>query len=81
MPGGGKDRKDRKDSLLLSPELSKKVDNLVKERNNARLSKNFSLSDKIREDLLSAGIILKDSGQKTTWELSQNLEIKKLKEL
>ena len=73
--------KDRKDSLPISPELSKKVDNLVKERNNARLSKNFSLADKIREDLLSAGIILKDSGEETTWELSQNLEIKKLKEL
>ena len=73
--------KDKKNSLPISPELSKKVDNLVKERNNARLSKNFLLSDKIREDLLSAGIILKDSGQKTTWELSQNLEIKKLKEL
>ena len=73
--------KDRKDSLLISPELSRKVANLVKERNNARVSKNFSLADKIREDLLSAGIILKDSGQETTWELSQNLEIKKLKEL
>mgnify|MGYP003297080960 CR=1 FL=1 len=42
-------RKDRKDSLPMSPELSKKVDNLVKERNNARFSKNFSLADKIRE--------------------------------
>ena len=73
--------KDIKDNLPLSPELSKKVNNLVKERNIARLSKNFSLADKIREDLLIAGIILKDSGQETTWGLSQNIEIKKLKEL
>ena len=45
------------------------------------MSKNFSLADKIREDLLSAGIIIKDSGQETTWESSQKLKIKKLKEL
>ena len=73
--------KGRKDNLPISPELSKKVDNLIKDRNNARLSKNFLLADKIREDLLGAGIIIKDSGQETTWELSANLEIKKLKEL
>ena len=30
---------------------------------------------------MNAGIIIKDTGQETTWELSQNLEIKKLKEL
>ena len=73
--------KGRKDNLPISLELSKKVDNLIKDRNNARLSKNFLLADKIREDLLGAGIIIKDSGQETTWELSTNLEIKKLKEL
>ena len=65
----------------ITPELSEKVDKLVEKRNNARMSKNFSLADKIRDDLLNAGIIIKDTGQETTWELSQNLEIKKLKEL
>ena len=35
-------------------ELSEKVDKLIEKRNNARMSKNFSLADKIREDLLSA---------------------------
>jgi len=73
--------KDRKDNPQISMELSTKVNKLVEERNIARLSKNFSLADKIREDLLSAGIIIKDSGQETTWELGQNLQIKKLKEL
>ena len=65
----------------ITPELSEKVDKLVEKRNNARMSKNFFLADKIRDDLLNAGIIIKDTGQETTWELSQNLEIKKLKEL
>ena len=73
--------KDGKNSMRISSELSIKVDKLVEERNIARLSKNFSLADKIREDLLSAGIIIRDSGQETTWELSQDLEIKKLNEL
>ena len=63
----------------ITPELSEKVDKLVEKRNNARMAKNFSLADKIREDLLSAGITIKDSGQETTWETSQNLEIEKLK--
>ena len=65
----------------ITPELSEKVDKLVEKRNNARMSKNFSLADKIRDDLLNAGIIIKDTGQETTWELSQKLEIKKIKEL
>ena len=73
--------KDTKESALLPAELSEKVDKLIEKRNNARMSKNFSLADKIREDLLSAGIIIKDSGQETTWESSQKLKIKKLKEL
>ncbi len=73
--------KDTKESALISAELSEKVDKLVEKRNNARMSKNFSLADKIRADLLSAGIIIKDGGQETTWELSQQLKINKLKEL
>jgi len=73
--------KDIKESTLIPTDLSEKVDKLVEKRNNARMSKNFSLADKIREDLLDAGIIIKDSGQETTWETSQNLEIKKLKKL
>ena len=73
--------KGLKDVSKITPELSKKVNKLVEKRNNARMSKNFSLADKIRDDLLNAGIIIKDTGQETTWELSQNLEIKKLKEL
>ncbi len=72
---------DRKESALIPADLSEKVDKLIEKRNNARMSKKFSLADKIREDLLSAGIIIKDSGQETTWESSQKLKIKKLKEL
>ena len=70
-----------KESALIPADLSIKVDKLIEKRNNARISKNFLLADKIREDLLSAGITIKDSGQETTWESSQKINIKKLKEL
>ena len=73
--------KASKASALIPAELSEKVDKLIEKRNNARMSKNFSLADEIREDLLRAGIIIKDRGQETTWESSQKLEIKKLKKL
>tara|TARA_Y100001968_G_scaffold291426_1_gene295827 strand:- start:207 stop:1574 length:1368 start_codon:yes stop_codon:yes gene_type:complete len=72
---------DIKEGVVIPSELSKKVDKLVEKRNNARMSKNFSLADKIREDLLGAGIIIKDGGQGTTWESGRKLKIKKLKEL
>ena len=72
---------DTKESVIIPTDVSEKVDKLIEKRNNARMSKNFSLADKIREDLLSAGITIKDSGQETTWESSQKLNIKKLKEL
>ena len=42
---------DKKGSLEIPSELSKNVDRLIKERNIARVSKNFSLADKIREEI------------------------------
>ncbi len=68
-------------TISIPPDISEKIDKLVEKRNNARMAKNFSLADEIREDLLRAGIIIKDSGQETTWESGQKLEIKKLKKL
>ncbi len=40
----------------------------IAERSAAKAAKNFALSDKIRQDLLLEGIVLKDSPGKTTWE-------------
>ena len=37
-------------------------------RNAARAAKNFAESDRIRDELLSKGIILKDGPSCTTWE-------------
>ena len=50
------------------PEL---IDGMIKQRAAARKAKNFSESDRIRKQLLDAGIVLEDGPQdKTTWRRS-----------
>ncbi len=40
-------------------------------RNAARKAKNFAESDRIRDELLAKGIVLKDGPQGTTWEVKR----------
>jgi cysteinyl-tRNA synthetase len=49
-------------------EFIKYVENLIQERNQARAEKNYARSDRIREELLSKGIILEDNPQGTRWK-------------
>ena len=41
----------------------------VKARDEARKAKNFAESDRIRDELLAKGIVLKDGPGGTTWEV------------
>ena len=41
----------------------------IEERNQAKISGNFSLADKIREDLFLKGILIEDHKGKTIWKL------------
>jgi cysteinyl-tRNA synthetase len=43
----------------------------IEARNAARKAKNFAESDRIRDDLLAKGIVLKDGPQGTTWEVKK----------
>ena len=46
---------------------AKAIDNLIKERNEARRGKNFALADKIREQLKNSGIEIEDTKDGTIW--------------
>ena len=46
------------------------IDDLIEKRKQARVDKDFSLSDTIRDELQNQGIILEDGPQGTTWRRS-----------
>ena len=54
--------------LIVNEEADDDLDNLIKERNDARAEKNFARSDEIRDELKSRGIELEDSASGTTWK-------------
>ncbi len=47
------------------------IQNLIIARNRARNEKNFKESDRIRDELLAKGIVLKDGPNGTTWEVKR----------
>lgn len=48
--------------------LDENIDKLIEERNVARANKDFALADKIRDDLLSRGIVLEDTKAGVRWK-------------
>lgn len=47
--------------------LDSEIEDLIEKRQQARANKDWALSDKIRDDLLEQGIILKDTPQGVSW--------------
>ena len=45
------------------------IEDLIRQRVEARAAKDFATGDRIRNDLAAKGIILKDSPQGTTWSV------------
>jgi cysteinyl-tRNA synthetase len=61
---------EKKQQLLNSIKLSEdEIDTLIAKRNNARDEKDWSLSDEVRDELLSHGIELHDGPAGTTWSV------------
>ena len=42
---------------------------MIDQRNDARNSKNYTLADKIRSELLDKGVLIEDKDGKTTWKI------------
>ncbi len=45
-----------------------KIESLIAQRNTARVNKDFSEADRIRDELENLGIVLEDKGTETTWK-------------
>jgi cysteinyl-tRNA synthetase len=50
-------------------DLKEYIESKIEERKNAKANKDFELADKIREELLNKGIIIKDTREGTTYEI------------
>lgn len=50
-------------------DLEEEIEDLIKQRQNARKNKNFALSDEIRDALKARGIVLEDTPQGVRWHL------------
>lgn len=53
----------------LDKELVKHIEEKIEERKQAKQNKNFELADKIRDELLNEGIIIKDTREGVTYEV------------
>ena len=58
-------------NAVFNHEFQTETRNLVEARNAARKARNFKESDRIRDELLAKGIVLKDSPTGTTWEVKR----------
>ena len=53
----------------IDKELVKYIEEKIEERNKAKIQKNYQLADEIREELKEKNIILKDTKEKTLYEI------------
>ncbi len=70
--------KDDREALPVP--LAKKINRLVKLRDQARIARDFHRGDDLRDRLTAAGIILKDGPEGTTWETGADFDAARLPE-
>ncbi|MFO7636676.1 MAG: hypothetical protein R6W96_05170, partial [Clostridia bacterium] len=47
------------------------IEDIITQRANAKADKNYEVADKLRNNLLDQGIILKDSKDGTSWDIKE----------
>ena len=55
----------------IDSELDKYVKEMIEKRKEAKANKDFALADSIRDELISKGIVLKDTREGTTYEVTK----------
>ena len=55
----------------IDPALRARIEGLIAERLAARRARDFSASDRLRDELSALGVTLKDGKDGTTWELDR----------
>jgi len=66
---------------VVPKKVTESIEALINARAFAKKSKDFALSDNIRDRLLAVGVVLKDTPQGVEWELSPDFDAVKLEEL
>ena len=59
------------EAASVDSELESFINEKIAERAEAKKNKDFAKADAIRDELLSKGIVLKDSREGTTWSLAE----------
>jgi cysteinyl-tRNA synthetase len=58
-------------AIEVDKESRERIEQLIEDRTAARKTKNFTESDRIRDELAKMGVVLHDTKDGTTWEIAR----------
>jgi cysteinyl-tRNA synthetase len=54
----------------IDPDLLRKIETLIEQRNSARQNRDWAASDRLRDELIALGVEIKDTKDGTTWKIN-----------